>query len=106
MEQQRNCAFQYAKIKDGGFGGTTIVCDKSELTIDEAKKLWNKYYPDAAKWIRDGSCVEMVIWINMQTPTSYGESLQYISTDAESDGDVIWENKRSYFTFYHETVIN
>lgn len=105
MEQERNCAFQYAKIKDGFFRNTTIVCDKTELTIDEAKELWNKYYPDAARWIHEGSCVEMVIWINMQDPKSYGESLQYISTDAESDGNIIWETKRSYFTTYQEGVI-
>ena len=86
MEQEKNCAFQYAKMKHGIFRDTKIVCDKSELTLDEAKKLWNEHFADAAKWIKDGNTVEMVIWINMVTPQSYGDTLQYISTDAESDG--------------------
>jgi hypothetical protein len=29
---------------------------------------------------------------------SYGDTLQYISTDAESDGIDIWETKKTYFT--------
>lgn len=96
--QERNCAFQYAKIERGLFGNTKIVKDKTSLTLDEAKKLWNENFPDAAKWIHDGNTAEMVIWIDMETPQSYGDSLQYISTDAESDGISIWEVKKNYFT--------
>lgn len=97
MEQQRNCAFQYAKIRDGIYRDTKIVKDESELTLEEAKSLWNEYYPDAAKWIKDGGSVEMVIWINMATPQSYGDTLQYISTDAESNGVDIWVTERKWF---------
>ena len=96
--EERNCAFQYAKITGIYFVTTEIVEDKTSLTLDEAKQLWNKYFPDAAKWIKNSGTVEMVIWINMETPQSYGESLQYISTDAQSDGDSIWEVKKNYFT--------
>lgn len=96
--EEKNCAFQYAKMEKGIFRNTEIVCDKSELTLDEAKKLWNEHFTDAAKWIKDGNAVEMVIWINMATPQSYGDNLQYISTDAESDGVSIWETRRNYFT--------
>ena len=95
---ERNCAFQYAKIHTGIFRNTEIVCDKDELTIEEAKALWNQYYPDAAKHIFKGGEVEMVIWINMETRGSYGDNLTYISTDAESDGNHIWEVRRNYFT--------
>lgn len=95
---ENNCAFQYAKMSSGIFRNTNIVCDETELTIEEAKALWNKYYPDAAKWIKEGDEVEMVIWINMQDKFSYGESLAYISTDAESDGKDIWVTKKEYFT--------
>jgi len=94
---ENNCAFQYAKMGNGIFRNTELVCDKTSLTIDEAKKLWNKYFPDAAKWIKSGGSVEMVIWINMETPESYGDSLQYISTDAESDGVRIWVNTVKHF---------
>jgi len=95
---ENNCAFQYAKMTYGFNRRAEIVCDENKLTLNEAQDLWNKYYPDAAKWIADGGTVEMVIWINMKTPTSYGDSLEFISTDAESDGLNIWETKKSYFT--------
>lgn len=95
---EKNCSFQYAKMTNGLFRNTQIVCDKNELTIDEAKKLWNEYFPDCAKWIKEGNCAEMVIWINMEMPYLYKDTLQYISTDAESDGVNIWVTKKEYFT--------
>lgn len=95
--ETRDCAFQYAKMKDGIFRDTKMIEDKTELTLEEAKELWNKYYPDAAKWIKEGNTVEMVLWINMDTPHSYNESVQYISTDAESDGVNIWTTVRQNF---------
>jgi hypothetical protein len=98
MEQEKNCAFQYAKMSGQIFRDTRIVCDETELTLEQAKELWNKYFSDCAKHIKSGGTCEMVIWINMYTPQSYGDSLQYISTDAESDGISIWETKKTYFT--------
>jgi len=98
MEEERNCAFQYAKMTGGILRDTEIVCDKTSLTIDEAKELWNQYYPDCAKHIKDGGSSEMVIWINMDSPQSYGDHFEYITPDAESDGDIIWETKKSFFT--------
>lgn len=94
---ERNCAFQYAKIESGIFRDTKIVCDESGLTLSEAKELWNKYYLDAAKWIKSGGEVGMVLWINMEDSFSYKDSLQYISTDAESDGTLIYVTKTEYF---------
>lgn len=96
--EERNCGFQYAKITGSIFRDTKIVCDESELTLDEAKALWNKYYPDLAKHIKEGNTGEMALWINMIDPHSYGETLQHISTDAESNGVDIWETKKEYFT--------
>lgn len=98
MSTERNCAFQYAKITDSLFSSrTTIVCDKTGLTLKEAIELWNQYYPDAAKWIKDGNSVEMVIWTDMSDPSSYGKHLHYISHNAESDGHRIWETTKNYF---------
>ena len=95
--EEKNCAFQYAEMGTGIFRNTKIVEDQSELTIDEAKALWNKYYPRAAKHIYHDGEVEMVIWINMPDDHTYGDTLQYISTDAESDGNTIWETTKKYF---------
>ena len=98
MEQEKNCAFQYAKMSGQNYSDTKIVCDETEMTLEQAKELWNKYFPDCAKHIKGGGTCEMVIWINMHTTQSYGDSLQYISTDAESDGISIWVTKKTYFT--------
>lgn len=84
-------------MTNGIFRDTKIVCDKNEITLKEAIELWNEYYPDAARHIKDGNPVEMVIWIEMDKPTSYGKHLQYISTDAESDGVNIWVTERKNF---------
>ena len=95
---EQNCAFQYAKITGFIFGrNTEIVCDKSGLSEDEAKELWNEYYSDCAKHIKSGGTAEMVIWVEMIDPHSYGKYSHYISEDAESDGIVIWEIKKTYF---------
>ena len=91
---QKNCAFQYARTSEGA---TTIVCDQTELTIDEAKSLWNQYYNEAAMHIKDGAAVEMVIWVDMEDKNSYGKSLQYISHDADSDGTNIWVVTKSFY---------
>lgn len=96
--EEKNCAFQYAEIETGFFRNTKIISDETSLTLQEAKELWNKYYLQAAKHILNGGEVEMVIWIDMETPNSYGKSLEYISTDAESNGSTIWETRKSYFT--------
>lgn len=98
--ETKNCAFQYAKINSGIIRNTTIVEDKTNLTLQEAKELWNKYYDDCATWIKDGNFAEMVIWVNMEDSNSYNDYLQYISTDAESDGNTIYVIKRNNFKKY------
>lgn len=98
MGQEKNCAFQYAKMSGNIFKSIDIISDETNLTLDEAKLLWNKYFQDCAKHIKNGGTCEMVIWINMEDEHSYRDSIQYISTDAESDGSSIWETKKTYFT--------
>lgn len=95
-----NCAFQYAKMTDGFGRSTNIVCDETSITMEQAKEMWNKYYPDAARHITDGGSVEMVIWKDMPDPDSYQTHEQYISTDAESDGVNIWVVEKKGFHTY------
>lgn len=101
-ETPKNCAFQYAKMKGHILRHTDIVCDKTGLTLEEAKELWDRYYSDCAKWIKDGGECEMVIWVNMVDDFSFDEKDQHISTDAESDGTRIWETTKTYFKKYSQ----
>jgi len=96
-EQGQNCAFQYAKMSDRLLRKTEIVCDETGLTEKEAKELWNKYFKDAARHIKEGGTVEMVIGVDMSDKHSYGETLAYITPGCESDGISIWETKKEYF---------
>ena len=97
MSNTKNCALQYAYTDSGFMGRTVIVHDESELTMEEAKAIWSKYYPDAAKRIKNGDSVEMALWINMPNPQGYGETLHYINGDSESDGVNVWEVKKTMF---------
>lgn len=97
-EAKRNCAFQFWKSRISMLSSEKVVCDETSLTLKEAKALWNKHYSECAKHIHDGGTCEMVIWVNMADPHSYGGTLEYISTDAESDGVTITE-KRAFPKF-------
>jgi len=97
MENIKNCAFQYAKISTGFLGGTEIVEDVSAISLEDAKELWNKYYPDLRKFIKSGNRGEMVIWINMKDDSDYNEKLYHIGGDAEVDGQYIIEKTVNYF---------
>lgn len=90
------CAFQYA-TRSSIFKDIEIVHDQSELTLDEAKKLWSDYYPDLKNHIKNGNSGEMAIWINMEDPYSYKDKLYHISNDAEVEGDYIVETTKNYF---------
>lgn len=94
--EQRNCAFQFV-------GNSKIIENKVGLTLSEAKELWNKYYRVAAQDIHYGNTVEMVIWINMENEFSFGEYLQYIDHNAESDGKRIWVTKKVFYDDYQNT---
>jgi hypothetical protein len=99
-EPQRNCAFQYYKVYDKGFGSRSeMVCDLTDLTRGEANALWDKHYPDCAKHINSGNSAEMAVWIEGTEGSPFRETSHYISTDAESDGKLIWETTRSYFPY-------
>jgi len=87
----KNCAFQFATIRGN------VIFDKSELTLSEAKNFWNKYYPQCAQLIHNGTACQMYLWINMDSPDSYGETLYQIDNDAESNGFKIWETKTIEF---------
>lgn len=80
----KNCAFQYATMHGD------VIVDKSELTLSEAKNLWNENYLNCAKRIFHGTPCQMYLWINMNNPCDYMETLYQIDNDAESDGANIY----------------
>jgi len=96
--EQRNCAFQYATQTTNFFKDIHIVEDQTEITLSEAKELWNKYYPQLRSLIKSGDKTgEMVIWTSMEDKHSFGEKLYHIGNDAEVEGDYIIERTVTYF---------
>lgn len=97
--EEKNCAFQYAYTKGGIFRDTKIVCDKSAITLDEAKALFNSYKKEIIGILKnkdDYDSLEAVIWIDMKDEFSYGDTLIYITLDFDTDGTDIWEVKKEY----------
>lgn len=78
--ERNNCAFQY-------FDGLNVVVDKSNLTLTEAKKLFNDYYHDMIisqlDEYRRG--IEVAIWINMYDDSDYREKFIYLDNPEIKD---------------------
>jgi len=95
--EEKNCGFQYSVETGSYFKEIEIRVDKTELTLSEAKALWNENYSDAYINVKQGNKVEMVIWVNMPNSYSFGEKLHYIDYSAEIDGSYIIERTVKYF---------
>lgn len=74
-----NCAFQY-------WNGRKLVEDKSEITLDEAKKIWNEHYDDMVQQVTDGEDIEVAIWINMKEKCDYNETLVHLYSPDVKNG--------------------
>ena len=68
MEQEKNCAFQYAKMKEGIFRNTKIVEDKSELTLDEAKQLLTHILPMLQSGLKTATPLKWLFGLIWQRP--------------------------------------
>ena len=75
----RHCAFQY-------WNGRKMVKDKSELTLVEAKNLWNEYYSDMVEKTEESDNIEVAIWINMKDESDYQETLIHLSAPEVRNG--------------------
>lgn len=82
---KKDCAFQY-------YNGGVVKVDVSEITIDEAKQLWNENYADMVKRVEDGHDIEVAIWINMEYASNYHETLVYLSSPQVKNRQ-LWEPK-------------
>lgn len=87
---ETNCAFQYY-LADG-----TVICDKANITLGEAKLLWNEYYDDMVDKTQRGYNIEAAVWINGNDRTDYGETLVHLS-NPELENGVLFETGRTYF---------
>ena len=96
--EERNCAFQYAYTTGRIFRQTTIVQDKSGLTLDEAIELYRHHKKDIIKKLQneDVESLEAVIWTGMIDSYSYKGSLIYITHDYKTDGEKIWQEVKEY----------
>ena len=78
-KSKRDSAFQY-------YNGRRVVCDKFNLTLEEAKNLWNEYYYDMVKEVAEGSDIEVAIWINMKNEIDYNETLVHLHAPEIREG--------------------
>lgn len=94
MEELRNCAFQYAYKR----WNIEMVCDKTNLTFEEAKDLFLEYKQDIINKLQDDdySQIEACIWINMPDEYTFGDYYLYITDEYKTDGKRIWTEEKQY----------
>lgn len=80
-----DCAFQY-------FDGIVIQVDEINLTLEDAKDLWNRYYEDMVYHAKEGYEIEVAIWINMQNGSDYTDTLIHLCAPQVKNG-ILWEPK-------------
>ena len=64
MNEIKDKMFQY-------YNGQETVEDTNLISAKEADDLWNKYFVEAREKLREGLEVQMVIWKDCSTATSY-----------------------------------
>lgn len=92
MEDLNNCGFQY-------YDGCIVKEDVRELTLDEAKELFNNYYVEMVSKVNEGYEIEVAIWIDMSTPNSYGDTLLHLSSPVVENGKLCEKITKFYPKF-------
>lgn len=81
----KNCMFQYA-TKSHTYENTGLI------TREEADALFRRYRVSFIEQLKCGKNPEMVIWINCNSDSSYGEHAEYwVSDDFIVDGDFLYQ---------------
>jgi hypothetical protein len=91
-KNKKDCAFQY-------YDGVKTVADKTNLTLHEAKDLWNEHYDGMVKMVEDGRNIEAVIWINMDDEYDYYYTLIHLSSP-QVENKKLWEPQ--YYTKFKQ----
>ncbi len=71
---EKDCMFQYATRH-------RILADTDLISIDDAKRLFEKNRDDYIERLENSEDPEMAIWINCATNSSYGETLYHWCAD-------------------------
>ncbi|MCR9263345.1 MAG: hypothetical protein NXH86_04265 [Flavobacteriaceae bacterium] len=77
--EEKNCAFQY-------YNGTKVMVNEVELTLGEAKELFNENYDDMIEQTNNGYKIEAAIWIDMKDKYDYHKTLIHISNPLVENG--------------------
>jgi hypothetical protein len=85
-KEQKNCAFQYAATE---WYATEIIEDACMITLTEAKKLFNKHYPDMVKRASRGDRISVSIWVDMAHDANYHKTLIHLDYPKVENGELI-----------------
>jgi len=90
-DEKRNCAFQY-------YNGSKVAVDEVELTLDEAKQLFNDWYEDMVDCAESAwrAPIEVAIWVNMSSPDNYKETLIHFHDPLVENG-ILVERTPTYY---------
>ena len=91
QKKYKSCAFQY-------YNGTKTVCDKTELTLQQAKDLFNDYYADIVRRVKAGHEIECAIWVDMQDAFDYDKTLIWLQNPSVDNSGTLYEESKTYFT--------
>ena len=97
IDEKKDCMFQYAISYK--YISTTIPENTNLITRREAIELWNKYLPDfIERRENDNGDPEMVIWINCDDNTDYGDTLEHIDSVNLVENGKVYEVKKREIT--------
>lgn len=67
---KKDCVFQYALPRE-------IIKDTGMLTREQGEALWEKYKPIFIEDMLEGREPEMVLWIDMESPTNFHKTARH-----------------------------
>ena len=89
---KKDCAFQYYTT---GYD-SKMVEDVTGITIDEAKALFNKHYPQMIARAKSKLEFEVAIWVDMAHDSDYQKTLIYLINPGYESGQLT-ETTTKYF---------
>lgn len=95
MEEEKNCAFQFATSPR--WGGGKVIEDTDLITLSEAKELFKKYIPEFKRRLADEENPEMGIWTDMPDNHTYVTMFVHADRDTQVDSaENLYNIKKEY----------